>query len=71
MRERTPQATARAAAARAALERFPMPAALKTVCARAGFPSAATCAHRCERSTPRERCELEGVVRGLLEVVPA
>ena len=35
VRERTPEATARAAAARAALERFPMPSALKTVCAAA------------------------------------
>ena len=38
VRERTPEATARAAAARAALERFPMPAALKTVCALRGVP---------------------------------
>src|SRR5258705_443280 len=40
VRERTPQATTRAAEARAAIERFPMPAALKTVCAVRGVPIA-------------------------------
>jgi dihydrodipicolinate synthase/N-acetylneuraminate lyase len=38
VRTRTPEATARAAAARAALERFPMPSALKAVCALRGVP---------------------------------
>jgi N-acetylneuraminate lyase len=71
VRERTPQATARAAEARAAIERFPMPAALKTVCGVRGVPIAGGVRAPLRALDDAERSELEGVVRGLLEAVPA
>jgi dihydrodipicolinate synthase/N-acetylneuraminate lyase len=71
VRERTPEATARAAAARAALERFPMPAALKTVCALRGVPIGGAVRSPLRSLDEAERSQLEGIVRGLLEAVPA
>jgi dihydrodipicolinate synthase/N-acetylneuraminate lyase len=71
VRERTPEATARAAAARAALERFPMPSALKTVCALRGVPLGNEVRAPLRALGEAERSELEGVLRGLLEAVPA
>jgi dihydrodipicolinate synthase/N-acetylneuraminate lyase len=71
VRERTPEATARAASARAALERFPMPAALKTVCALRGVPIAGAVRAPLRSLDEGERSQLERIVRGLLEAVPA
>jgi dihydrodipicolinate synthase/N-acetylneuraminate lyase len=71
VRERTPEATARAAAARAALERFPMPSALKTVCALRGVPLGNAVRAPLRALDEAERSELQGVLRGLLEAVPA
>ena len=71
VRERTPEATARAASARAALERFPMPAALKTVCALRGVPIAGAVRSPLRSLDEGERSQLERIVRGLLEAVPA
>jgi dihydrodipicolinate synthase/N-acetylneuraminate lyase len=71
VRERTPEATARAAAARAALERFPMPSALKTVCALRGVPLGNEVRAPLRALGEAERSGLEGVLRGLLEAVPA
>jgi dihydrodipicolinate synthase/N-acetylneuraminate lyase len=71
VRERTPETTARAAAARAALERFPMPAALKTVCALRGVPIGSAVRAPLRSLDQAERAQLEGIVRGLLEAVPA
>ena len=71
VRERTPEATARAAAARAALERYPMPSALKTVCAARGVAIAGSVRAPLRALDDAERSELEGVLRGLLEAVPA
>ncbi len=71
MRERTPETTARAAAARAALERFPMPAALKTVCALRGVPIGGAVRSPLRSLDEAERSQLERIVRGLLEAVPA
>jgi dihydrodipicolinate synthase/N-acetylneuraminate lyase len=71
VRERTPEATACAAAARAALEQFPMPAALKTVCALRGVPISGAVRAPRRSLDAAERSQLEGIVRGLLEAVPA
>jgi dihydrodipicolinate synthase/N-acetylneuraminate lyase len=71
VRERTPEATARAAAARATLERFPMPAALKTVCAVRGVPITGAVRAPLRTLDETERSELEIAVRELLEAVPA
>jgi dihydrodipicolinate synthase/N-acetylneuraminate lyase len=71
VRERTPEATARAAAARAAVERFPMPAALKTVCALRGVAIGGAVRAPLRSLDEAEQGELEGVVRELLEAVPA
>jgi dihydrodipicolinate synthase/N-acetylneuraminate lyase len=67
----TPEATARAAEARAAVERFPMPAALKTVCALRGVPISGHVRAPLRALDSHERAELEQVVRGLLEVAAA
>jgi dihydrodipicolinate synthase/N-acetylneuraminate lyase len=71
VRERTPEATARAAAARAALERFPMPAALKTVCALRGVPISGDVRAPLRGLDRDERRELELVLGELLGAVPA
>jgi dihydrodipicolinate synthase/N-acetylneuraminate lyase len=71
VRERTPEATARAASARAALERFPMPSALKAVCALRGVPISGEVRAPLRALDAAERSELEEVLRGLLEAVPA
>jgi dihydrodipicolinate synthase/N-acetylneuraminate lyase len=71
VRERPPEATARAAAARAALERFQMPSALKTVCALRGVPLGNDVRAPLRALDDAERSELEEVLRGLLEAVPA
>jgi dihydrodipicolinate synthase/N-acetylneuraminate lyase len=71
VREGTPEATARAAEARAALERFPMPAALKTVCALRGVPIEGTVRPPLRGLDEAERSELEDAVRGILQTVPA
>lgn len=66
VRTRTPEATARAAAARAALERFPMPAALKAVCALRGVPISGEVRLPLRALDEREQSELADVVRALL-----
>ena len=71
VRTGTPEATARAAAARAALERFPMPSALKTVCALRGVPVSGEVRAPLRALDEGERDELEQVVRGLLEAAVA
>jgi dihydrodipicolinate synthase/N-acetylneuraminate lyase len=68
---RTPEATAAASAARKVLERFPMPSALKVVCALRGVPIAADVRAPLRPLDADERGELEHAVRGLLEAVPA
>jgi dihydrodipicolinate synthase/N-acetylneuraminate lyase len=71
VRTGTPEATVRAAEARKAIERFPMPAALKTVLALRGV--AIECDVRAPLRTldEHERHELARALRGLLEAVPA
>jgi dihydrodipicolinate synthase/N-acetylneuraminate lyase len=68
---RTPEATAEASAARKVLERFPMPSALKVVCALRGVPIAADVRAPLRPLDADERGELEHAARGLLEAVPA
>jgi dihydrodipicolinate synthase/N-acetylneuraminate lyase len=70
-REGTPEATGRAAAARAALERFPMPAALKTVCTLRGVAITGTVRPPLRGLDEAERSELADAVRGILQAVPA
>ena len=71
VREATPEATERARAARMTLERFPMPAALKTVCALRGVPIGVDVRAPLRILDLDERSELEHAVRGLLGAVPA
>jgi dihydrodipicolinate synthase/N-acetylneuraminate lyase len=71
VREGTAESTARAAAARVSLERFPMPAALKTVCALRGVPIGGTVRPPLRGLDEAERSELETALRGILETVPA
>jgi dihydrodipicolinate synthase/N-acetylneuraminate lyase len=71
VRERTPEATARAAAAREAIQRYPMPSALKTVCALRGVPIGNAVRAPLRPLDETERAELEAVLGGLLEGVPA
>ena len=54
-----------------ALERFPMPSALKTVCALRGVPLGNAVRAPLRALDEAERSELQGVLRGLLEAVPA
>jgi dihydrodipicolinate synthase/N-acetylneuraminate lyase len=70
-RARTPEATAEASAARKTLERFPMPSALKVVCALRGVPIGADVRAPLRALDADERGELEHAVRGLLEAVAA
>jgi dihydrodipicolinate synthase/N-acetylneuraminate lyase len=70
VREATPEATERARAARMVLERFPMPAALKVVCALRGVPIGVDVRAPLRILDVDERGELERAVRGLLEAVP-
>ena len=67
----TPEATDRARTARVALERFPMPAALKVVLGLRGVPITADVRAPLRTLDATERSELELAVRGLLETVPA
>ncbi len=69
--ERTPEATARAQAARATLERFPMPAALKVVCGIRGVPIGSTMRAPLRTLDAAERGELEAAVGDLLATAPA
>ena len=69
VRTQTPEATARASAARAALQRFPMPAALKAVCALRGVPIASDVRAPLRVLDSDEHAELEQVLHGLLEAV--
>jgi dihydrodipicolinate synthase/N-acetylneuraminate lyase len=71
VREGTPEATERARAARMTLERFPMPAALKVVCALRGVPIGVDVRAPLRILDAAERGELERAVRSLLEAVPA
>ena len=71
VRTGTPEATARAAEARKTIERFPMPAALKTVCALRGVGIASDVRAPLRTLDEQERGELEQALRGLLEAVPA
>ena len=71
VREATPEATERARVARMTVERFPMPAALKTVCALRGVPIGVDVRAPLRILDADERRELEQAVRGLLETVPA
>jgi dihydrodipicolinate synthase/N-acetylneuraminate lyase len=71
VRSGTPEATERARAARMTLEKFPMPAALKTVCAYRGVPIAGTVRAPLRPLDADERHALESAVDGLLESVPA
>ena len=71
VREGTPEATEHARAARMTLERYPMPAALKVVCALRGVPIGVDVRAPLRILDAEERGELERAVRGLLEAVPA
>jgi dihydrodipicolinate synthase/N-acetylneuraminate lyase len=71
VRSGTAEATERARAARMTLERFPMPAALKTVCAYRGVAIAGGVRAPLRPLDAEERSALEGAVDGLLESVPA
>jgi dihydrodipicolinate synthase/N-acetylneuraminate lyase len=53
------------------LERFPMPAALKVVCALRGVPIGVDVRAPLRILDAAERGELERAVRSLLEAVPA
>jgi len=53
------------------LERYPMPAALKVVCALRGVPIGVDVRAPLRILDAEERGELERAVRGLLEAVPA
>jgi dihydrodipicolinate synthase/N-acetylneuraminate lyase len=67
----TPEATERAKSARMALERFPMPAALKATCGIRGVTIGADVRAPLRTLDASEREELEEAVRGLLAVVAA
>jgi dihydrodipicolinate synthase/N-acetylneuraminate lyase len=71
VRSGTPEATARAAEARKAIERFPMPAALKAICALRGVRIEPTVRAPLRTLDEGERGELAQVLRELLEAVPA
>ena len=71
VREGTPEETEHARAARMTLERYPMPAALKVVCALRGVPIGVDVRAPLRILDAQERGELERAVRGLLEAVPA
>jgi dihydrodipicolinate synthase/N-acetylneuraminate lyase len=71
VRTGTPEATAGAAAARAAIERFPMPSALKNVCSLRGVPVSGEVRAPLRALDEAERAELEQVVRGLLAAAAA
>jgi dihydrodipicolinate synthase/N-acetylneuraminate lyase len=71
VRSGTPEATARAAQARKAVERFPMPAALKTVLALRGVAIESAVRAPLRTLDEGERAELARALRALLEAVPA
>jgi dihydrodipicolinate synthase/N-acetylneuraminate lyase len=71
VRSGTPEATARAAEARKAVERFPMPAALKTVLSLRGVAIETGVRAPLRALDEGERAELAQALRGLLEAVPA
>jgi N-acetylneuraminate lyase len=71
VREATPEATERAKTARMTLERFPMPAALKTVCAHRGVAIGGDVRLPLRALDPDEREALSLAVDGLLASVPA
>jgi dihydrodipicolinate synthase/N-acetylneuraminate lyase len=71
VRSGTPEATERAKAARMTLERFPMPSALKNVCALRGVPIGGAVRAPLRALDESERGELERAVHALLEVAPA
>jgi dihydrodipicolinate synthase/N-acetylneuraminate lyase len=71
VRSGTPEATARAAQARKAVERFPMPAALKTVLALRGVAIESAVRAPLRTLDDGERAELARALRALLEAVPA
>ena len=71
VRSGTPEDTARAATARAAIERFPMPAALKTVCALRGVGIGGDVRAPLRGLDHDEHRALELVLRELLETAAA
>ena len=71
VREATPAATERAKAARMTLERYPMPAALKTVCAHRGVAIGEDVRLPLRALDRDEREALNHAVDGLLAAVPA
>ncbi len=71
VREATPEATERAKAARMTLERFPMPAALKTVCAHRGVAIQGDVRAPLRPLDRDERADLERSVDALLETAAA
>jgi dihydrodipicolinate synthase/N-acetylneuraminate lyase len=71
VREGTPEATERAKTARMTLERFPMPAALKTVCAHRGVSIQGDVRAPLRPLDSAERADLERAVDALLETAAA
>jgi dihydrodipicolinate synthase/N-acetylneuraminate lyase len=71
VREGTPEATERAKTARMTLERFPMPAALKTVCAHRGVSIGGDVRAPLRPLDADERADLERAVDALLETAAA
>jgi dihydrodipicolinate synthase/N-acetylneuraminate lyase len=71
VRSGTPEATTRAAEARKAVERFPMPAALKTVLSLRGVAIEMGVRAPIRPLDESERAELAEALRSLLEAVPA
>jgi dihydrodipicolinate synthase/N-acetylneuraminate lyase len=71
VRSGTPEATTRAAEARKTIERFPMPAALKTVLSLRGVTIEPGVRAPLRALDEDERAELALALRGLLEAVPA
>jgi dihydrodipicolinate synthase/N-acetylneuraminate lyase len=71
VRSATPEATERAKAARMTLERFPMPSALKTVCAHRGADIRNDVRAPIRALDRDERAALESAVDSLLESAPA
>ena len=71
VREGTPEATERAKAARLTLERYPMPAALKTVCGHRGVAIGGDVRLPLRALDREEREALDDAVDGLLAAVPA
>ena len=71
VRSGTPEATERAKAARMTVERFPMPSALKTVCAHRGVDIRNDVRAPIRALDRHEREALESAVDGLLESAPA